>query len=409
MTDLTTLTPATDDQVSNIHERHAPALRNLAEAWGCAGNVNIGEVLQLIARIDADRATISTANKAREEAEYALKRFEEAVAKQPDWEKLWEEQSNRAEAAEAQLRAIASGESVVVPREPTVDMRIAGWKAMRPDYLSSSDGVWTAMLAAGPAAAAPEASPPARGGDGELLDGPGPWHAVFLHGDGPKLLVRGAGYPTVAEAMAAERTMKPVGVISESFHPLREADPTPQQEGGESGWLFEERRPGDPSYWKPQISKRKPEPSPAIRKVEGLYRAAPPPTPARPADAWLREAARRLIDNLQVVRGTEMDAVLGPTYLVHGIATERLRAALSTPVASGEVVALAREEAAHERTIEQRDKAEEALSQAYYIITGRSPEWSNLFGTNEALEEIEDACALLRAAISTPAEGQGNG
>jgi hypothetical protein len=46
--------------------------------------------------------------------------------------------------------------------------------------------------------------------------------------------------------------------------------------------------------------------------------------------------------------------------------------------------------------IDQRDKAEESLSQAYYLITGRSPEWSNLFGHDEALEEIDDAQTALR-------------
>lgn len=55
---------------------------------------------------------------------------------------------------------------------------------------------------------------------------------------------------------------------------------------------------------------------------------------------------------------------------------------------------------AHDREtsqlIDERDAAEEALSQAYYLVIGRSPEWSNLFGRTEALEEIEDACTLLR-------------
>lgn len=66
-----------------------------------------------------------------------------------------------------------------------------------------------------------------------------------------------------------------------------------------------------------------------------------------------------------------------------------------------------REEAAedkHERemleVIDQRDRAEEALSQAYFLITGRSPEWSNLFGYDEALEEIDDAQQVLRKSIA---------
>lgn len=48
--------------------------------------------------------------------------------------------------------------------------------------------------------------------------------------------------------------------------------------------------------------------------------------------------------------------------------------------------------------IDERDAAEESLSQAYYLVTGRSPEWSNLFGHTEALSEIEEAVSTLKAA-----------
>jgi len=48
------------------------------------------------------------------------------------------------------------------------------------------------------------------------------------------------------------------------------------------------------------------------------------------------------------------------------------------------------------KLIDERDNAENALSQAYYLVTGHSPEWSNLFGHAEALEEIEEACEVLR-------------
>lgn len=52
-----------------------------------------------------------------------------------------------------------------------------------------------------------------------------------------------------------------------------------------------------------------------------------------------------------------------------------------------------------EQMMAERDDAEEAMSQAYYIVTGRSPEWSNMFGYKEALEEIEDALSVLRQTI----------
>lgn len=60
-------------------------------------------------------------------------------------------------------------------------------------------------------------------------------------------------------------------------------------------------------------------------------------------------------------------------------------------------------EADCDQLMTERDEAEEAISQAYFLVTGRSPEWSNLFGHAEALEEIEDALILLRKAVSPKA------
>lgn len=46
--------------------------------------------------------------------------------------------------------------------------------------------------------------------------------------------------------------------------------------------------------------------------------------------------------------------------------------------------------------IDERDAAEQSLSQAYYLVIGESPEWSNNFGHQQALDEIDDALKLLR-------------
>lgn len=62
-----------------------------------------------------------------------------------------------------------------------------------------------------------------------------------------------------------------------------------------------------------------------------------------------------------------------------------------------------RQETAHLATIDERDEAQEAISQMYYLIIGRSPEWSNLFGVKEALEEVDDAQSLLRTQITSQA------
>lgn len=47
------------------------------------------------------------------------------------------------------------------------------------------------------------------------------------------------------------------------------------------------------------------------------------------------------------------------------------------------------EERAHGQTIDERDQAEEAMGEAYALVTGKQAEWSNLFGYNEANREIE--------------------
>lgn len=60
-----------------------------------------------------------------------------------------------------------------------------------------------------------------------------------------------------------------------------------------------------------------------------------------------------------------------------------------------------REETAMLQLIDERDEAQQALSQAFFLVTGRSPEWSNLFGYKQALEEIDDACTLLRKSVMT--------
>lgn len=52
-----------------------------------------------------------------------------------------------------------------------------------------------------------------------------------------------------------------------------------------------------------------------------------------------------------------------------------------------------------DRLVDERDKAEEFGSHLYYLITGRSPEWSNLFGYDEATEDVDDAQRTLRESL----------
>ncbi len=54
----------------------------------------------------ADPETYIEAADALEAAQHFIKRMEEARANLPDWERLWEEQSNRADTAEAALEVL---------------------------------------------------------------------------------------------------------------------------------------------------------------------------------------------------------------------------------------------------------------------------------------------------------------
>ena len=64
----------------------------------------------------------------------------------------------------------------------------------------------------------------------------------------------------------------------------------------------------------------------------------------------------------------------------------------------------AQTDAALLRAVGERDKAQEVVSQAYYLVTGRSPAWSDLFGYDEALEEIADAVSVLKQAAKAVTE-----
>jgi len=83
---------------------------------------------------------------------------------------------------------------------------------------------------------------------------------------------------------------------------------------------------------------------------------------------------------------------------------DRIRIMAERDSLRADVERLTRELAASERTADQllteRDNAEEAMSQAYYLVTGNSPQWSNNFGYEQAHEDISETCDSLRAALA---------
>jgi hypothetical protein len=133
---------------------------------------------------------------------------------------------------------------------------------------------------------------------------------------------------------------------------------------------------------------------------------------AEMASRYAQEAAREMQRPSVVFRpklsadGDQWCALLGDN-LQEGLA-EALRvmwtgiagdAIALLPVPSPQVVG---DDAAHEREvlelIDERDAAEEALSQAYFLVMGFAPVWSNLYGHEEALEDIGDMQRDLRLA-----------
>lgn len=51
---------------------------------------------------------------------------------------------------------------------------------------------------------------------------------------------------------------------------------------------------------------------------------------------------------------------------------------------------------AESELIDERDEAQQALSQIYYIVFGQSAEWSNLYGIENAVEDITDSVNALK-------------
>ncbi len=79
---------------------------------------------------------------------------------------------------------------------------------------------------------------------------------------------------------------------------------------------------------------------------------------------------------------------------------EAARFALSAALATGEIMATNKHEEALGKVIDEREEIAEAFSQAYFLVVGVSPPFSSAWGLSHALEEIEEACALLRVAAT---------
>lgn len=134
-----------------------------------------------------------------------------------------------------------------------------------------------------------------------------------------------------------------------------------------------------------------------------------------------RERVARVIEPAM---GAVVKAALDPamTHVRMGVIADEARdkaVAAILALTAADPIPIEREtvEDAHERAlgevIDQREAAEEALSQAYYLVTGRYPQWSNLLRYSEALNEIREALSAApvlsepqrRPIASAPKDG----
>lgn len=110
--------------------------------------------------------------------------------------------------------------------------------------------------------------------------------------------------------------------------------------------------------------------------------------------ARYKKQAKQAVEVMNCDNGLDDSAA----WLIYKLICElgAAESALSAQAAEAEA-----EERAHLQTIDERDRAEEALSQAYYLIKGESPQWSNLFGHEQVLDDIDDAQRCIRSEIAT--------
>lgn len=109
-------------------------------------------------------------------------------------------------------------------------------------------------------------------------------------------------------------------------------------------------------------------------------------------EAGMREAARLAfalevsqIDRDALLTGLTADEI---DNIIDGVLAAASLSTSSTPSEAKGGGEVEREEAAHMQTISERDAAEAALSDAYRAVCGREPEWSNLFGYEDAVEDM---------------------
>lgn len=99
---------------------------------------------------------------------------------------------------------------------------------------------------------------------------------------------------------------------------------------------------------------------------------------------------------------TLRDRPSGDAHLIAACDPDTIRALLAerdqlAAALEAAQMGLRREESDHERTIDQRDAAEDALSRMFQAVTGRPAEWSSAWGYVDAIEEVEEHVAALAA------------
>lgn len=118
--------------------------------------------------------------------------------------------------------------------------------------------------------------------------------------------------------------------------------------------------------------------------------------PAIGSKDHLRKLALSLLDELDVKEEQRANWFQMAQKLGEDIAeTNRLNAELTARIEPMDR-RIAELEHSETQLINERDYAESALNDAYKAVMGQAPEWSNWFGFENAIDEIELVCELWR-------------
>ena len=149
-------------------------------------------------------------------------------------------------------------------------------------------------------------------------------------------------------------------------------------------------------YWQDRVQE-------CIESGDMALRSLAPPSAIAPSDSVCvpREPTSNMISSYLIAQRDS--ALVADRGFGMSDPRKNFRAGYNAMLAAAPPSAITSSDSALGQTVDQRDAAEEAVSEIYFRLLGRSPEWSNLFGFPQAIEEIVDAFDALRAQVKLTA------